>query len=212
MDKYELVTDITDHPDKYSDRQLDEIMSDPESREIYNLISKTDSAIEACKDIDVDAEWEAFSIKHIGRSRHISLWPGSRAATIAAIICTSIVAVAGIAISVKVFDRKAEQQTVITTDALPDEVSGIPSETIQPADTTSVRQTPVIFEDTALETIMKAVAASYCVKIRINNSEAASLHLFYKLDPALPLDEIISQLNTFEQINITHNGDTLTID
>ena len=35
MDKYELVLDIIEHPDKYTSEQLQEIMSDPETRKIY---------------------------------------------------------------------------------------------------------------------------------------------------------------------------------
>lgn len=45
-----------------------------------------------------------------------------------------------------------------------------------------------------------------------DNKEAATLHLYYRLDPSLSIDEVISQLNTFEQINIKRQGDTLTID
>ena len=61
MDKYELVLDIVEHPEKYTSGQLAEIMSDQETREIYNLLCKTESAIEANEEVDVDAEWENFS-------------------------------------------------------------------------------------------------------------------------------------------------------
>ena len=71
---------------------------------------------------------------------------------------------------------------------------------------------PVMFEDGSLEEIMKAISTTYGVQFTFNNVEAAALHLYYRLDPSLPLDEVISQLNTFEQINIRLNGDTLTID
>ena len=53
MDKYELVLDIVEHPEKYTSEQLAEIMSDPETREIYNLLCKTDSAIEANEEVDI---------------------------------------------------------------------------------------------------------------------------------------------------------------
>lgn len=57
MDKYELVLDIVEHPEKYTSEQLAEIMSDPETREIYNQFCKTESAIDANEEVDVDAEW-----------------------------------------------------------------------------------------------------------------------------------------------------------
>ena len=43
------------------------------------------------------------------------------------------------------------------------------------------------------------------------NKDAASLHLYYKFDPSLQLNEVVEQLNTFEQINIKKNDNTLTI-
>lgn len=70
-----------------------------------------------------------------------------------------------------------------------------------------------MFEDEPLEKIMKEVADAYGVEeIRFNNLEAAALHLYYKFDPSLPLNEVVEQLNTFEQINIKQNGNILTID
>ena len=56
MDKYDLVLDIIAHPEKYTSEELNEIMADGETREIYNLLCKTDSAIEAHNVVDVDAE------------------------------------------------------------------------------------------------------------------------------------------------------------
>ena len=69
-----------------------------------------------------------------------------------------------------------------------------------------------MFEDEPLEKIMKEVADAYGVKVKFNSKNAASLHLYYKFDPSLPLTEVVEQLNTFEQINIRHTGNILTID
>ena len=53
MDRYELVLEIIEHPEKYSADRLSEIFSDPETKKIYNLLCKTDSAIEAAKEMVV---------------------------------------------------------------------------------------------------------------------------------------------------------------
>ena len=58
MDKYDLVLDIIEHPEKYTSEQLAEIMSEPETREIYNLLCKTESVIKGYEEPDVSAEWE----------------------------------------------------------------------------------------------------------------------------------------------------------
>ena len=58
---------------------------------------------------------------------------------------------------------------------------------------------------------MGKVAAIYGVIVRFNHRESATLHLYYKFDPALSLDEVVAQLNTFEQINIRRDSDTIII-
>lgn len=212
MDKYELMLDIVGHPEKYTSEQLAEIMSDPETREIYNLLCKTDSAIEANEEVDIDAEWENFSEKYAFRPRRSKFWFGSRAASIAAIICTSIVAVAtGIAVTVVVIDHKPEPvagNVVVAPSAV-----AVSTDTLtNKNDTVMVNLTPIVFENEPLEKIMKEVAVVYGVEVKFSNADAASLHLYYKFDPSLPLNEVVEQLNTFEQINIKKNDNTLTID
>ena len=207
MDKYELVLDIVEHSDNYTSEQLAEILSDPETEEIYNLLCKADTAVEANKEVNVDAEWEVFSKRYAVRPRNFFMWFGSRAASIAAIISTSVVAVA---VTVAVIGHKAEQTA---DNGMEESAPSVASDSItMQTDTVKVDVTPIMFEDESLEAIMKKVAAVYGVEVVFRNKEVASLHLYYKLTPTLPLDEVVSQLNTFEQINIKRNGNTLTID
>lgn len=212
MDKYDLVLDIVEHPEKYASEQLSEIMSEPETRNIYNLLCKTEAVIKGSGQPDVSAEWDKFSNAQTVRTRRLFSWCGSRAASITAIVGASIVAVAaGIAVTVAVIDHKpepiAEEVTVI-----PSAISFSTDTLTAGNDTVDVRLTPVMFENEPLEIIMREVAEAYGVEVKFNNSEAASLHLYYKLDPSLPLDEVVEQLNTFEQINIRHDGNLLSID
>lgn len=213
MNKYELVFDIIEHPEKYTTDSLNKIMSDPETREIYALLCKTDSAVEANQDIDVDAEWNVFAQQNAVRTRRTFLWFGNRAASIAVIVLSSLVAVAaGIAITVVAFDKK---QYIVADSAVETNSSEIASPTqttLVQADTAMLPVASIMFEDETLEAIMNAVATAYGVEVRFNNRETAHLHLYYRLDTTLPLDEIISQLNTFEQININRNGNILNID
>lgn len=220
MDKYELVLDIIEHPENYTSEQLTEILSEPQTREIYNLLVKTRSVVDTYVAPDVDAEWVRFSSEHGERRarRGFFLWTGSRAASIAAIICASAVAVAaGIAVTFAVSEHRVA--TVAETEkdkteaiALVPSTEDTATKEAEQRDTIVADMTPVMFENEPLETIMKKIAEAYGVEVKFNNKEAASLHLYYKFDPALPLGEVIGQLNTFEQINITRNGNTLNID
>lgn len=212
MDKYELVLAIIEHPERYTEEQLAEILSDSECREIYNLLCKTDSAVEAHKEVDVEAEWERFAARH-GQRRRLR-WFSSRAASIAAIVGTSIVALAsGIAVTVKMIEpaSEPEQQPEPAPVAAAQVVPAAESVTV-PADTIVEFSGPVMFEDETLESIMHHVALVYGVEVKFNNDDAAALHLYYRLDPTLSLDEVVAQLNTFEQISIYREDNTLIID
>lgn len=212
MDKYDLVIDIIEHPEKYSSEQLAEIMSEPETREIYNLLCKTEAAIKSSEEPDVNTEWRKFLNSQSVHPRRVLSWFGSRAASIAAIVGSSIAAVAaGIAVTVSVIDYKSEPIAENMTAA--PSVIAVSTDTIATkCDTVNVCLTPVTFENEPLEIIMKEVAKAYGIEVKFNDMNVASLHLYYKFDPSLTLNEVIEQLNTFEQINIRRNGNTLNID
>ena len=210
--KFDLVFDIIDNPDKYGSERIGEIMSDPEAREIYNLICFSESALQRDKDIDVDSEWERFAEERMTRRRVFFPRFGSKAATIAAIVCTSIMAVAaGIAVTMKTSEHKSERKEMA-------QVSVVSDKTIQPDSlvrkdvTINSDPTPVMFENESLENIMNHVAAIFDVEVRFKNPATAELHLYYRLDPSLTVEEIVSQLNSFEQININQEGRTLIVD
>ena len=209
MDKYEIVLDMIEHPDKYSLQELDTILSDPETRDIYQILCKADSALEANKEIDVDAEWAEFSKRKKFRRRF--MMRGSRAASIIAIIGTSIVAMAvGIAVTVSVTDHKTETPSPEKAVVISSAPASESSDTTANSEATNIpftEDSQILFEDVPFSTIMDAV-----VEVRFNNEEVASLHLYYKLDPTLQLEEVVDQLNTFESINITQDHNTLIID
>lgn len=212
MDKYDLVLDIIEHPEKYSSELLAEIMSEPETREIYNLLCKTESAIKGSEEPDINDEWKNFSSSRLVRPRGVFSWLGSRAASISAIVGTSIAAVAaGIAVTVSVIDYKsepiAENMTIV-----PSAVTVLSDTITNKCDTVNVSLTPVMFENEPLEKIMNEIAMAYGIEVKFKDVNVASLHLYYKFDPSLTLNEVIDQLNTFEQINIRRNDNTLTVD
>lgn len=209
MDKYELVLDIIEHPDHYGPEELEELLSDQETREIYNILCKVDSAVVSNKEIDVETEWKIFSERHPERSRHSFLRIGNRAASIAAIVCSSIVALsAGLTVTVALLnddgpatsreERAVENVINVATDSM-----AVCNDTVF---------NPVVFEHEQLDEIMRIIGETYSVDVIFSNKEAASLLLYYKFDPSQPLTEVVEQLNTFDQINITYKGNTLIID
>ena len=212
--KFDLVLQIIEHPDDFSSEKLNRLLSDPELRDIYNTLCKTDSAINGTKEVDVEKEWEYFSQKYPVKRRRWFFGLSNRAASVIILTVTSLVALAiGVTVSIgKLNNHKSE---VLESPNLLSETSEQFFETIalDQSDTLNeVTLEPMLFEDASLAEIMEVISKRYNVKVKFDNSELEQLRLYYKFNPALSLDEIISQLNNFEQIHITRNNSILIID
>ena len=67
MNKTDLLLQMMEQPQLYTAEEWQEILADDECRELYTLMSKTKSAIDAARadkevtDDMIDAEWQRFS-------------------------------------------------------------------------------------------------------------------------------------------------------
>lgn len=219
MDKYDIVLDLVGHPDKYTSERIEEILSDNESKEIYNLLCKTGSAFTSRVDeedmVDVESAWEQFS-RNPTKRESCFLWGGSRAASIAAVVLTSLAAVAiGVTMAVKSFGPKphtvevSSQSYDVSAASAP---NSIILDSVAIVDDIAALRGTILFEDAPLEEILSRIEGIHGVTVEYKNPETAQLHLYYKLDPELPLKETVEQLNTFEQIDIRINGNKIVVD
>ena len=103
-EKIERLLDMTEHPEHYTEEEMQKILADKETREYYDLIIKTDDAYTKCPDVDVDKALQEFETKH---SRHFPL------AKIAAIFI-GILLVSGITYAAIVFNRNSSDKQVET--------------------------------------------------------------------------------------------------
>lgn len=214
MDKYDIVLDIIEHPENYTSACLSEILSDPETREIYNVLVKTQSAAKSrdtMSSAEVDEEWKRFDRAH-PTPRFRFLWLSGRAASIALLIVSSVVAFAvGITIKGSI-DRSTEEAVAVAGH-------GNVAENRKPAcDTVATMSenldkptSPVLFDNASLGEIIETIAKTYGVKARFEVEAKRQLRLFYKFDPNNTLQSIVDQLNNFEQIDITLEGSELVV-
>lgn len=213
--KFDQVLRIIEHPEDYSAEELKTLLTDPEINDLYNLLCKTESAKETCLAVDVEAEWDNFSQQHQINTPRRRFGLSNRAASIIIFIGTSLVAVAiGVAVITNTSkDNKDSKHADINVNEFnaSEEMSSSQSE--ESSDTISaIPAEPILFEDASLAEIMETISRRYDVKVKFSNKDSEQLRLYYKFDPALTLDEIISQLNNFEQIHIIRNNNILKID
>lgn len=219
MDKYDLVLDIAEHPEKYSPQELERLLADPEVKELYGILAETASALNAqdadLHPVDIDKEWKKVE-RRLDSRPTVLRWFGSRAAAISGIAVSSLVAVAiGIGIGhygLSADDDDAVAQSPVNIEA-GDEISVITHDNmlVRHDSVSSVKEV-VVFEDETLETILTHIAAAKDLRVRFANPSARTLRLYFKWNTAQSPQETVDQLNNFEQIKISLKGKTITVD
>lgn len=205
MDKFEKILDIIDHQEKYSDEEIREILQDEECRKLYQTMVEVDSALESPSPIiNVDEEWEKFSQKHQLQevSHPITSWR-KLAASIASFVLISGIAFAAI----HTYIKRSQETTQVTADTHPEVIKSDSAKQVAAKDslTHPKPEKPVIhktFENVAFELMISEIASYYDLQVKFENNEDKTLRLYYEWNSHSSIENIVKELNQFENVNI----------
>lgn len=215
MDKFEKILDIIDHQEKYSDEEIREILQDEECRKLYQTMMEVDSALENPSPIiNVDEEWEKFSQKHQlqeeatqnaaqeAASHPITSWR-KLAASIAGFVLISGIAFAAI----HTYIKRSQEPTQVTADTHPEVIKSDSAKQVATKDSLAhpKPEKPAIhktFENVAFEQMISEIASYYDLQVKFENNEDKTLRLYYEWDSHLSIENIVKELNQFENVNI----------
>ena len=215
MDKFEKILDIIDHQEKYSDEEIREILQDEECRKLYQTMMEVDSALETPSPIiNVDEEWEKFSQEHQlqeeatqnaaqeAASHPITSWR-KLAASIAGFVLISGIAFAAI----HTYIKRSQEPTQVIADTHPEVVKSDSAKQVAAKDslTHPKPEKPAIhktFENVAFEQMISEIASYYDLQVKFENNEDKTLRLYYEWDSHLSIENIVKELNQFENVNI----------
>ena len=210
MNKTDLLLQMMEQPQHYTAEEWQEILADEDCRELYTMMSKTQSAIDAARadqevtDDMIDAEWQRLSDeKQEVRNEKYSLL--KFAAMFVGILLLSGIAFAAI--------------KSLTPSPSPE---GEGSSYTQAQDTVVKQSIPLstgrraggkahIYDNVPLGVIFEELSAYYNVKVVYQNEDAPRLRLFYQWKPEYTLEKVVEMLNNFEWIQIQTENDTLFI-
>lgn len=233
MDKYDLVLDIIAHPEKYSPEQLEKFMRDPETKSIYDTVSLISSSTnskhfltpeevrsEWCRfesrvnDSEESFEYEDTDNRPVSRPRVLYFFR-SRAAAVSVVALTSLAAVA-IGFGVKYVLGDKSHTPLVSAMSTRENVSKSVDESTTSTgnvsvDSIAIYSRPVVFENESLEALLLRITSAYGAKLVIAPSKA-SLRVYFKWNPAEPLEDVVDRLNRFEQIDITVDGKIVKVD
>ncbi|MEE0421802.1 MAG: DUF4974 domain-containing protein [Prevotella sp.] len=215
MDKFEKILDIIDHQEKYSDEEIREILQDEECRKLYQTMMEVDSALENSSPIiNVDEEWEKFSQEHHlqeeatqnaaqkAASHPITSWR-KLAASIAGFVLISGIAFAAI----HTFIKRSQEPTQVTADTHPEVIKSDSVKLVAENDslTHPKPEKPAIhkiFENVVFEKMISEIASYYDLQVKFENNEDKTLRLYYEWDSHSSIENIVKELNQFENVNI----------
>ena len=215
MDKFEKILDIIDHQEKYSDEEIREILQDEECRKLYQTMMEVDSALENPSPIiNVDEEWEKFSQEHQlqeeatqnaaqeAASHPITSWR-KLAASIAGFVLISGIAFAAI----HTYIKRSQEPTQVTADTHPEVINSDSAKQVAAKDslTHPKPEKPAIhktFENVAFEQMLSEIASYYDLQVKFENNEDKTLRLYYEWNSHSSIENIVKELNQFENVNI----------
>lgn len=209
MDKFEKILDIIDHQEKYSDKEIREILQDEECRKLYLTMVEVDSALESPSPIiNVDEEWEKFSQKHQLQEEathpitSITSWR-KLAASIAGFVLISGIAFAAI----HTYIKRSQETTQVTADTHPEVIKSDSAKQVAAKDslTHPKPEKPAIhktFENVAFEQMISEIASYYDLQVKFENNEDKTLRLYYEWNSHSSIENIVKELNQFENVNI----------
>ena len=211
MDKTDRLFEALEHPERFSDDELNKILSDPETGDMYSTISKAKASLSDVPAPDVDKEWQRFA-RAIAKRPRIMPFFSSHAAAIFISVLVSVAAVAaGIGITITL--RQENEAVATHRDNIAATTHDGETKASQDSLPTAAPAPAIItFENKSLETILNDMAQFYGVKVRFNSPEARDLRLQLKWDQSMSLDETIDMLNNFEHLNIHIDHGTIIVE
>ena len=237
--KWDLLLDLLEHPEKYSETQKDELLGDEEVNELYQQLVETRQSLDFGKSKEemklpsIDAEWEMLKEKMKQKAEkqqedmkqnaetqptahQFPLWsPMRKVAAVAAVLVVSGITFAAIHLVTRSHQPSDNNNTELVSsrkDSIQQVSAPQKSNIEEKTDSASLAQLPLVYENAELQNILTPIAEHFHLQVTYQNESARHIRLFLQLEKNMSLDDIIELMNHFEKVNIRHEGQTLIVE
>ena len=192
MNKTDLLFQMMEQPQAYTEQQWQEILSDEEGRELYTLMAKTQSAFDVQKEIDdetIDDEWKRLTVPS-----------GHKWLRVAAMF-VGFLLVSGIAIAAfYMIQSRSVEPTRTEAEAN--------SSLFTPH---SSPQESVRFSNASLDSVLSVVSHHYHHAVCFQNDTLRQLRFTIAWDSIQPLATFLESVNEFEGLQLVDTRDTIFV-
>lgn len=232
--KWDMLLDLLEHPEKYSETQKDELLGDEEVNELYQQLVETRQSLDFAKSKEkmkmpsIDAEWEKLKEEKQQKeemsqnaetqqiAKLFSLWsPMRKVAAVAAVLIVSGITFAAIHLVTRSHQPSDNSNTELVAsqkDSIQQVSAPQKSNIEEKTDSASLAQLPLVYENAELQNILTPIAGHFHLQVTYQNESARHIRLFLQLEKNMSLDDIIELLNHFEKVNIRYEGQTLIVE
>lgn len=232
--KWDMLLNLLEHPEKYSETQKDELLGDKEVNELYQQLIETRQSLdfamskEKMKMPSIDAEWEKLKEEKQQKeemsqnaetqqtAKLFSLWsPMRKVAAVAAVLVVSGITFAAIHLVTRSHQPSDNSNTELVAsqkDSIQQVSAPQKSNIEEKTDSASLAQLLLVYENAELQNILTPIAGHFHLQVTYQNESARHIRLFLQLEKNMSLDDIIELLNHFEKVNIRHEGQTLIVE
>lgn len=232
--KWDILLNLLEHPEKYSETQKDELLGDKEVNELYQQLIETRQSLdfamskEKMKMPSIDAEWEKLKEEKQQKeemsqnaetqqtAKLFPLWsPMRKVAAVAAVLVVSGITFAAIHLVTRSHQASDKHNTELVAsqkDSIQQVSAPQKSNIEEKTDSASLAQLPLVYENAELQNILTPIAGHFHLQVTYQNESARHIRLFLQLEKNMSLDDIIELMNHFEKVNIRHEGQTLIVE
>lgn len=232
--KWDMLLNLLEHPEKYSETQKDELLGDEEVNELYQQLVETRQSLDFAKSKEkmkmpsIDAEWEKLKEEKQQKeemsqnaetqqtAKLFSLWsPMRKVAAVAAVLVVSGITFAAIHLVTRSHQPSDNSNTELVAsqkDSIQQVSAPQKSNIEEKTDSASLAQLPLVYENAELQNILTPIVGHFHLQVTYQNESARHIRLFLQLEKNMSLDDIIELLNHFEKVNIRHEGQTLIVE
>ena len=232
--KWDMLLDLLEHPEKYSETLKDELLGDEEVNELYQQLIEIRQSLDFAKSKEemklpsIDAEWEKLKEEKQQKeemsqdaetqqtAKSFSLWsPMRKVAAVAAVLVVSGITFAAIHLVTRSHQASDNSNTELVSsrkDSIQQVSAPQKSNIEEKTDSASLAQLPLVYENAELQNILTPIAGYFHLQVTYQNESARHIRLFLQLEKNMSLDDIIELMNHFEKVNIRHEGQTLIVE
>lgn len=205
MDKLEILLDMIEHPERYTEQQITDLLADEEMRKHYDMMVQLRGAYDVKKVKSERAKSEKYILPEESdtvheRNSHFSFFTFPFSLKKIAAIFIAVAFLGGIALAAYHFlSLKTENQSEeVTAPSLTGRVGG--------------ESSLVRFADLRLDSILAVVGSHYGRAVCFRDTQACGLRLHTTWNRTQPLDSFVVTLNEFEVLKLTDEHDTLFVE